>query len=106
MKQSIFIYLKRNGLSTIQIVNKLFVSAFLRHYGIVPRNNILLQEFYIKDNRQEESHQQDGYVAFRVFHQGTERTPLTHIIGYDDQYASQTSHWNVFGKRSEEKQDQ
>ena len=33
-------------------------------------------------------------------------TPLTHIIGYDDQYASQTSHWNVFGKRSEEKQNQ
>ena len=66
MKQSIFIYLKRNGLSTIQIVNKLFVSAFLRHYGIVPRNNILLQEFYIKDNRQEEVILQDFIVQLNV----------------------------------------
>lgn len=66
MKQSIFIYLKRNGLSTIQIVNKLFVSAFLRHYGIVPRNNILLQEFYIKDNRQEEVILQDFIVQLSV----------------------------------------
>ena len=66
MKQSIFIYLKRNGLSTIQIVNKLFVSAFLRHYGMVPRNNILLQEFYIKDNRQEEVILQDFIVQLNV----------------------------------------
>lgn len=66
MKQSIFIYLKRNGLSTIQIVNKLFVSAFLRHYGIVPRNNILLQEFYIKDNSQEEIILQDFIVQLNV----------------------------------------
>lgn len=66
MKQSIFIYLKRNGLSTIQIVNKLFVSAFLRHYGIVPRNNILLQEFYIKGNRQEEVILQDFIVQLNV----------------------------------------
>lgn len=66
MKQSIFIYLKRNGLSTIQIVNKLFVSAFLRNYGIVPRNNILLQEFYIKDNRQEEVILQDFIVQLNV----------------------------------------
>ena len=66
MKQSIFIYLKRNGLSTIQIVNKLFVSAFLRHYGIIPRNNILLQEFYIKDNRQEEVILQDFIVQLNV----------------------------------------
>lgn len=50
MKRAIFSYLKRKGLTEIQTVNRLFVSAFLRHYGIVPQNNNLILSNYIKDD--------------------------------------------------------
>ena len=54
MKRTIFSYLKRQNLTTIQLVNKLFVSSFLRYYGLVPHNNPLLQEFTINPHDAEE----------------------------------------------------
>lgn len=54
MKRTIFSYLKRQNLTTIQLVNKLFVSSFLRYYGLVPHNNLLLQEFTINPHDAEE----------------------------------------------------
>ena len=49
MKRAIFSYLKRKGLTEIQMVNRLFVSAFMRHYNIMSHNNSLLMLNYIKD---------------------------------------------------------
>lgn len=49
MKRAIFSYLKRKGLTEIQMVNRLFVSAFMRHYGLMSYNNSLLMLNYIKD---------------------------------------------------------
>ena len=49
MKREIFTYLKRKKLTDIQSVNRLFVSAFMRHYIIVSHNNSLLMLNYIKD---------------------------------------------------------
>ena len=54
----------------------------------------------VEDNRQEESHQQHRYVAFRILHQRTERTPFAHVIRNDNQYACQTSHRDMFGQRT------
>lgn len=54
MKRTIFLYLKKHNLTTIQLVNKLFVSSFLRYYGLVPHNNPLLQEFTINPQDAEE----------------------------------------------------
>lgn len=54
MKRTIFSYLKRQNLTTIQLVNKLFVSSFLRYYGLVSHNNPLLQEFTINPHDAEE----------------------------------------------------
>lgn len=54
MKRTIFSYLKRQNLTTIQLVNKLFVSSFLRYYGLVSRNNPLLQELTINPHDAEE----------------------------------------------------
>lgn len=49
MNRKIFTYLKRKGLTDIRMVNRLFVSAFMRHYNIVPRRNALLVEHYVGD---------------------------------------------------------
>lgn len=49
MNRKIFTYLKRKGLTDIRMVNRLFVSAFMRHYNIVPRRNALLVEHYVSD---------------------------------------------------------
>lgn len=49
MKREIFTYLKRKKLTDIQSVNRLFVSAFMRHYNIMSHNNSLLMLNYIKD---------------------------------------------------------
>lgn len=49
MKRAIFSYLKRKGLTEIQMVNRLFVSAFMRHHGLVPHNNNLVLSNYIND---------------------------------------------------------
>lgn len=49
MKREIFTYLKRKKLTDIQSVNRLFVSAFMRHYKIMSHNNSLLMLNYIRD---------------------------------------------------------
>ncbi|MDO4958273.1 MAG: N-6 DNA methylase [Prevotellaceae bacterium] len=49
MNRKIFTYLKSKGLTDIRMVNRLFVSAFMRHYNLVPRRNVLLVEHYIGD---------------------------------------------------------
>ena len=54
MKRTIFSYLKRQNLTTIRLVNKLFVSSFLRYYGLVSHNNPLLQELTINPHDAEE----------------------------------------------------
>lgn len=55
MKRGVFTYLKRNGLTTTQIVNKLFVSSFLRYYGLKSYHNSLLKRFtIISDSTEEE----------------------------------------------------
>ena len=47
MNRKIFTYLKHKGLTDIRMVNRLFVSAFMRHHNIVPRRNALLVEHYV-----------------------------------------------------------
>lgn len=49
MNRKIFTYLKRKGLTDIRMVNRLFVSAFMRHHHLVPHKNALLMEHYIGD---------------------------------------------------------
>ena len=49
MKREIFTYLKRNELTEIQTVNKLFISAFMRHYKIMSQKNSLIISNYIKE---------------------------------------------------------
>lgn len=49
MNRKIFTYLKRRGLTDIRMVNRLFVSAFMRHHNLVPLNNTLLVEHYVGD---------------------------------------------------------
>ena len=53
MKQSIFTYLKRRGLTDTRMVNRLFVSAFMRHYNVVPQVNSLLMDAYISQEDKE-----------------------------------------------------
>lgn len=53
MNRRIFTYLRYKGWTDINIVNRLFVSAFLRHYNLVPQYNKLLVKHYIKDNDKE-----------------------------------------------------
>lgn len=49
MKRAIFSYLNRKGLTETQMVNRLFVSAFMRHNNLMSYNNSLLMLNYIKD---------------------------------------------------------
>lgn len=49
MNSKIFTYLKRKGMTDIRMVNRLFVSAFMRHHHLVPHKNALLVEHYIGD---------------------------------------------------------
>lgn len=49
MNRHIFTYLKHKGLTDINVVNRLFLSAFMRHYNLVPQFNSLLVENYIND---------------------------------------------------------
>lgn len=49
MKRAIFGYLKHKRLTEIKIVNRLFISAFMRHYNIMSHKNSLLMLNYIKD---------------------------------------------------------
>ena len=49
MKREIFTYLKRNELTEIQTVNRLFISAFMRHYKIMSQKNSLIISNYIKE---------------------------------------------------------
>ena len=60
----------------------------------------------VEDNGQEEGCYQHRHVALRVLHQRTERPPLAHVIGYDDQNSCEASHRDVFRQRPEEKQDE
>ena len=53
MKQEIFTYLKRKCLTDIRMVNRLFVSAYLRHHGLVPQVNSLLVDAYIIEESQD-----------------------------------------------------
>lgn len=66
MKRTIFSYLKRQNLTTIQLVNKLFVSSFLRYYGLVSHNNSLLQELTINPHDAEEEILQKFIVKLDV----------------------------------------
>ena len=49
MNSKIFTYLKRKGMTDIRMVNRLFVSAFMRHHNLVSQKNALLMEHYIGD---------------------------------------------------------
>jgi len=53
MNRLIFTYLKHNGLTDIRKVNRLFVSAFIRHYRIMPVRNTYLQEYLIGEDAEE-----------------------------------------------------
>lgn len=53
MNRKIFTYLKRSKLTDIRMVNRLFVSAFLRHYNLVPLVNSLLKDSYIQEDTDE-----------------------------------------------------
>ena len=66
MKRTIFSYLTRQNLTTIQLVNKLFVSSFLRYYELVSHNNPLLQEFTINPYDAEEEVLQKFIVQLDV----------------------------------------
>lgn len=48
MKPTIFTYLKNKRLTDIDLVNKLFISAYLRHHRLIPTKNSLLIGCYIK----------------------------------------------------------
>lgn len=50
MDRQIFSYLKRKGITDTRIVNRLFVSAFLRYYDCVPVNNRILVGYYISND--------------------------------------------------------
>lgn len=49
MNRRIISFLKRKGWTDINLVNRIFVSAFIDHYKIVPKNNELLIAYYITD---------------------------------------------------------
>ena len=66
MRRTIFSYLKRQNLTTIQLVNKLFVSSFLRYYGLVSHNNPLLRKFTINPHDAEEKILQKFIVQLDV----------------------------------------
>ena len=53
MNPAIFTYLKRKKLSDIRQVNRLFVSAYLRHHKLVPQVNQLLVDTYIDEESQD-----------------------------------------------------
>lgn len=53
MKQAIFSYLKQKKLTDIRMVNKLFVSAYLRHHGLAPQVNSILTDLYITEESQD-----------------------------------------------------
>ena len=53
MKQTIFTYLKRKKLTDIRMVNRLFVSAYLRHHCLMPQVNRLLVDAYITEESQD-----------------------------------------------------
>ena len=55
MKKAIFTYLRSKKLTDIKLVNRLFVSSFLRHYYLMPQVNTLLIDNYIKAGSEEES---------------------------------------------------
>lgn len=55
MKQAIFTYLKRKKLTDIQMVNRLFVSAYLRHHDLMPQVNHLLIDAYITEDSQDDA---------------------------------------------------
>lgn len=50
MNRKIFTYLKRSKLTDIRMVNRLFVSAFMRHHNLVSRVNTLLMDAYIQED--------------------------------------------------------
>lgn len=50
MNRKIFAFLKRKGLTDIRMVNRLFVSAYMRHHNLVPQVNPLLMDAYISEN--------------------------------------------------------
>ena len=66
MRRTIFSYLKRQNLTTIQLVNKLFVSSYLRYYGLVSHNNPLLRKFTINPHDAEEKILQKFIVQLDV----------------------------------------
>lgn len=49
MKPTIFKYLKNKRLTDIDLVNKLFISAYLRHHRLIPIRNSILIGCYIKE---------------------------------------------------------
>ena len=60
----------------------------------------------VENHRQQESYPKHDDIAFRILQNAEERTPATHVIAYNHQYTSQTSHWDKLGKWHEEQEDQ
>ena len=55
MDHHIFTYLKRKGLTDIRMVNRIFVSAFMRYYNVVSMQNVVLIEHYIEPGDADEN---------------------------------------------------
>ena len=60
----------------------------------------------VEDDGEEERQEQHGDVALGIACHCQERTPATHAIGNDDEYASQTGHRDVLCQRHEEQEDE
>ena len=53
MNRHIFTYLKRNELTDVGLVNRLFISAFIQHYHLMPQRNALLCKYVIAEESAE-----------------------------------------------------
>lgn len=67
MDRLIFTYLKKKGLADIRIVNRLFVSAFLGHYNMVPIRNALLREYLIAKHTEDYTILQDFDLQLKKY---------------------------------------
>ena len=65
MNRRIITYLKRKGWTDINMVNRLFVSAFMDHYKLVPKNNELLIAYYITDEDNDSKSLKDFVVELK-----------------------------------------
>ena len=60
----------------------------------------------VENNGEQEGHPKYDHIALRILQDAEERTPTTHIIAYNHQYTSQTSHGDKLCQWHEEQEYQ